>query len=130
MRSIGVVLAILGFGSAILNLSGANFSFRLLTLLEDYQPVAGFVIGLIGVALIALGMRSDKAKASAVVDPPYGRPDVTNPTVNDPQLPPGVQREDAHYVEDPQAMRNPNIDNHGTGPSTPGTFPPAGPPRE
>lgn len=129
MRSIGVVLAVLGFGSAILNLSGANFSFRLLTLLEDYQPVAGLIIGVLGVALIVLGMRSDKAKAEPVVDPPYGRTDVNNPTVGDPQLPPGVQPENARYVEDPSSVRNPNIDNQGSG-TMPGTFPPAGPPRE
>lgn len=129
MRSIGTILAVLGFGSAILELTGVNYSFALLVFFEDYQPVAGFIIGLIGVGLIALAMRSDKAKAAEVVDPPYGRPDVNNPTAGDPQRYNQPAPGDTRQPDGPQNYRNPDIDNQAPG-NTPGTYPPAGPPRE
>lgn len=76
-----------------------------------------------------VAMRNDKAKAVEVVDPPYGRPDVNNPTTGDPQRYNHPAPGDTRQPDGPQNYGNPDIDNQVTG-KTPGTFPPAGPPPE
>lgn len=53
MTSIGVLLAILGFGSLILPAFGMQF--RLLSAVEGAQPWFGIVLGVIGLFLVVLG---------------------------------------------------------------------------
>lgn len=55
MIGIGVLLIIFGVGSLIL--PHFDLQFRLMSLLDDVQPVAGIVVAAIGVLLVVLGMR-------------------------------------------------------------------------
>ena len=50
----GVFLIILGAGSLLLPM--LDLQFRLMELVDDYQPYAGIVVAVIGVALVLLGM--------------------------------------------------------------------------
>lgn len=50
---IGGLLAVLGFGSLVLN--QMDYEFTILSWATDYQPGIGIVIGIVGVALIAVG---------------------------------------------------------------------------
>lgn len=129
MRTIGFVLVVLGFGSAVLNLTGTDFEFRLMSIFADYQPWAGLILGLIGVGLIYSTMRNQKTEPEPVVDPPYGRPDVNNPTVGDPQHHNQPAPGDARRPDSPQAYGNPALGDQTPGNQAPGTFPPPGPPR-
>ncbi len=81
------------------------------------------------VAVVVMRKREDQ-DPEPIVDPPYGRRGVDDPTVDDPQLAPGEQPRGARFVEDPDAMRNPTIDGDPPGQSIPRSFPPPGPPRE
>ncbi len=93
--------------------------------------IAAVILVVIGVviAVVVIANRG-KNEREHLVDPPYGRKGVDNPTTHDPQLAPGVEPDGARFVEDPDAIRNPMIDGEPPGQSTPGTFPPPGPPRE
>jgi hypothetical protein len=51
---IGGLLVVLGFGSLVLN--QMDYEFTLLSWATDYQPGIGVVIGIVGVALIAVGL--------------------------------------------------------------------------
>ncbi len=87
------------------------------------------VVLVVIVAVVVLKKRGGTGPEH-LVDPPYGRKDVDNPTTHDPQLAPGVEPEGARFVEDPDAMRNPMTEEETPGQPMPGTFPPPGPPRE
>ena len=50
----GVFLIILGAGSLLLPM--LDLQFRLMELVDDYQPYAGIVVAVIGVGLVLLGM--------------------------------------------------------------------------
>ena len=50
----GIFLIIIGAGSLLLPSLG--FQFRLMELLDDYQPYAGIVVAIIGAGLVLLGM--------------------------------------------------------------------------
>jgi hypothetical protein len=50
----GIFLIIIGAGSLLLPQLG--FQFRLMELLDDYQPYAGIVVAVIGAGLVLLGM--------------------------------------------------------------------------
>jgi hypothetical protein len=50
----GIFLIILGAGSLLLPQLGIQF--RLMELVDDYQPFAGIVVAIIGAALVLLGM--------------------------------------------------------------------------
>jgi hypothetical protein len=50
----GIFLVIIGAGSLLLPQLG--FQFRLMELLDDYQPYAGIVVAVIGAGLVLLGM--------------------------------------------------------------------------
>lgn len=52
MASIGILLIVLGFGSLALEYLNLGIEFRIMSLLADYQPWAGIVVGLIGLALL------------------------------------------------------------------------------
>lgn len=61
MIGFGVLLIILGLGSLIL--PQFNIQFRLMSLLDDFQPVAGIVVAAIGALLLVLGIRSQRANS-------------------------------------------------------------------
>jgi hypothetical protein len=50
----GIFLIIIGAGSLLLPLLG--YQFTLMELVDAYQPWAGIVVAIIGVALVAYGM--------------------------------------------------------------------------
>lgn len=50
----GIFLIIIGAGSLLLPSLGIQF--RLMELLDDYQPYAGIVVAVIGAGLVLLGM--------------------------------------------------------------------------
>jgi len=93
--------------------------------------IAGIVVvALVVIVAVVIANKRGSTGEEPVVDPPYGRRGVDNPTVNDPQLAPGVEPDGARFVDDPDAIRNPKIDDAPPGQSTPGSVPPPGPPRE
>jgi hypothetical protein len=60
---IGGLLIVLGFGSLILN--QFDYEFTLLSWATDYQPGIGIVIGIIGVALVAVGLVLQRQRGEA-----------------------------------------------------------------
>ncbi len=92
--------------------------------------VAVVVVALIVIVVVMVTKKRGSDGPDHMVDPPYDRKGVDNPTVDDPQAAPGVEPEGARFVEDPDAMRNPTIEEETPGQPMPGTFPPPGPPRE
>ena len=65
----GIFLIILGAGSLLLPALG--FQFRLMELLDDYQPYAGIVVAIIGAGLVLLGMnRGSTTTAQTSPAPP------------------------------------------------------------
>jgi hypothetical protein len=70
----GIFLIILGAGSLLLPM--LDLQFRLMELVDDYQPYAGIVVAVIGVALVLLGMNRhpDAATAESWHESPPGDP--------------------------------------------------------
>jgi hypothetical protein len=68
----GILLIVLGAGSLLLPQMG--FQFRLMELLDDFQPYAGVVVGIIGIGLVVLGMRQRNAAAVPAGPPPSQDP--------------------------------------------------------
>lgn len=58
----GVMLIVLGIGSLIL--PQFNIQFRLMSLLDGAQPIAGIVVAAIGALLVVLGLRGQSSKPS------------------------------------------------------------------
>jgi hypothetical protein len=52
--SLGILLIVLGFGSLLLPVF--DIQFTLMSFMEDYQPFAGIVVGVIGLGLIGWSM--------------------------------------------------------------------------
>ena len=71
MISIGVLLAILGFGSLILPAFGMQF--RLLSAVEGAQPWFGIVLGVIGLFLVVLGFMQGSQQKGQQPQPPQGQ---------------------------------------------------------
>lgn len=67
MVGFGVLLVILGIGSLLLPMF--DIQFQIMSLLDDYQPVAGIAIAAVGVVLIALGRRQ-RTQTVVVQEPP------------------------------------------------------------
>jgi hypothetical protein len=61
MIRLGILLIVLGFGSLVLPLF--NMEFRLMSVVDDFQPWAGIVVGVIGLGLIGWVM-SQRRQAS------------------------------------------------------------------
>ena len=88
MTGWGIFLAIMGAGSLLLPMLG--YQFRLMELVDPYQPYAGIVVAVIGAALIFMGMNRGQATvevnqapatpadgqmaAEAPAEDPYRRP--------------------------------------------------------
>ncbi|MEV6877872.1 hypothetical protein [Amycolatopsis sp. NPDC051128] len=62
MMRIGVLFAVLGFGSLVLE--QFDYEFRLLSWATDMQPGFGIVLGLVGLALIGGSVAMSRAKAA------------------------------------------------------------------
>ena len=54
MVSLGILLIVLGFGSLLLPVF--DIQFTLMSFIDDFQPWAGIVIGLIGLGLVGWSM--------------------------------------------------------------------------
>jgi drug/metabolite transporter (DMT)-like permease len=63
----GIFLIILGAGSLLLPL--IDVQFRLMELVDPWQPFAGIVVAVIGVALVLYGMNRRTESAATVAAP-------------------------------------------------------------
>jgi hypothetical protein len=63
----GIFLIILGAGSLLLPSLGIQF--RLMELVDDYQPYAGIVVAIIGAALVLLGMNRSQPATTVQAEP-------------------------------------------------------------
>ena len=63
----GIFLIVLGAGSLLLPMIG--FQFSLMELVEDYQPLAGVVVALIGAILLFIGMTRSQPAAEVTSTP-------------------------------------------------------------
>jgi drug/metabolite transporter (DMT)-like permease len=72
MRSLGVLLIVLGAGSLILPLVGLQF--RLLEPLDPYQPIAGMVVAVIGAVLFVLAQQRASAASADAAQAARDRP--------------------------------------------------------
>ena len=63
MVGFGALLVILGVGSLLLPMF--DIQFQIMSLLDDYQPVAGIAVAAIGAALIYFGVRQQRAQKAA-----------------------------------------------------------------
>ncbi|GAB3166173.1 hypothetical protein [Amycolatopsis sp. NPDC004378] len=61
MMRIGILFAVLGFGSLILE--QFDYEFRLIAWASDMQPGFGIVLGLVGLALVGGSVAISRAKA-------------------------------------------------------------------
>jgi hypothetical protein len=62
MMRIGILFAVLGFGSLVLE--QFDYEFRLLSWATDMQPGFGIVLGLVGLALVGGSVAMSRAKAA------------------------------------------------------------------
>jgi hypothetical protein len=67
MMRIGILFAVLGFGSFILE--QFDYEFTLISWASDMQPTFGIVLGLVGVALIAGSLVLNRSKAAPQPQP-------------------------------------------------------------
>jgi hypothetical protein len=68
----GIFLIIIGAGSLFLPMLG--FQFTLMELVDDYQPYAGIVVAIIGVALVVYGMGGQRSSDTAAGGDPPAQP--------------------------------------------------------
>lgn len=73
MVGFGVLLIILGIGSLLLPMF--DIQFQIMSLLDDYQPVAGIAIAAVGAVLVFLGLQRQRSHTTVVVqEPPRQEP--------------------------------------------------------
>lgn len=75
----GIFLIILGAGSLLLPL--IDIQFRLMELVDPWQPFAGIIVAVIGVALVLYGMNRGGEPAATASAPPSSPP----PETGDPE---------------------------------------------
>ena len=75
MVGFGVLLVILGIGSLLLPMF--DIQFQIMSLLDDYQPVAGIAIAAVGVVLVILGMQRQRTTVVTQEPPPTQEPPAT-----------------------------------------------------
>ena len=86
----GIFLIIIGAGSLLLPSLG--FQFRLMELVDDYQPYAGIVVAIIGAGLVLLGMnrgatttvQTSEAPVAPSQQPVTAEPPTTGSEAEDP----------------------------------------------
>ncbi len=66
MVGLGVLLVILGFGSLLLPMF--DIQFQIMSLFDDYQPIAGIAVAAIGALLVILGIQ--RRRTTVVVQEP------------------------------------------------------------
>ena len=62
MLRIGVPLVLFGLGSLLLPVF--NLQFRLMELVDPYQPFAGIIVAVVGAVLIYLGLQRSRAASA------------------------------------------------------------------
>jgi hypothetical protein len=72
MVGLGAFLIILGVGSLLLPMF--DIQFQIMSLLDDYQPVAGIAIAAIGAVLVYLGLQRQRQTTVIVQEPPRQEP--------------------------------------------------------
>ena len=75
MTGFGVLLIILGLGSLLLPMF--NLQFRLMDIVDPYQPFAGIIVAAIGAVLMYLGLQRSRAAATTATTataPPSATP--------------------------------------------------------
>ncbi len=72
MAGLGALLVILGIGSLVLPMF--DIQFQIMSLLDDYQPVAGIAIAAVGVLLVVLGARSRRTTVVVPAQEPPAAP--------------------------------------------------------
>jgi hypothetical protein len=75
----GILLLVLGIGSLLLPM--LNMQFRLMELVDPYQPWAGIVVAVIGAALVFMGQtrRQPTAEVTATPSQPAPPPEREEP---------------------------------------------------
>jgi hypothetical protein len=68
MVGLGIFLIIMGAGSLLLPM--LNIQFRLMELVDAYQPYAGIIVAVVGAALVFMGMNREPATTVAVTPAP------------------------------------------------------------
>jgi hypothetical protein len=72
MVGLGILLMLLGAGSLLLPMIG--FQFRLMELLDAYQPWAGIIVAVVGAALAFAGMTRRRETTVEVTRAPQDPP--------------------------------------------------------
>jgi hypothetical protein len=73
----GIFLIILGAGSLFLPM--LNMQFRLMELVDPYQPFAGIIVAVIGAALVFLGMNRGSSATAPAAPAPAAPPPTSAP---------------------------------------------------
>jgi len=117
MIRLGAVLALFGFGSALLHFT--DIQFRLLMWAEDWQPALGLGLGAVGAVLLLIATLRGKDESAApqgAYGPPQGAP-----------VPPGAQQ-GAYGQPGYPPPAGPQQPGYGPGHPVPqGAYPPPGP---
>lgn len=77
MTGIGILLIVLGLGSLLLPLF--DLQFRLMELVDPYQPFAGIIVGAIGAVLVGLSLQRRSKAAPASASPASASPSASSP---------------------------------------------------
>ena len=72
MVGLGALLIILGIGSLLLPMF--DIQFQIMSLLDDYQPIAGILIAAVGAVLVFLGLQRQRTQTVVVQEPPRQEP--------------------------------------------------------
>ena len=94
MAGWGIFLIILGAGSLLLPQIGIQF--RLMELVDAYQPYAGIVVAIIGAALVLLGMNRSAPASVQVNQAPAERAQPAQPVAPAEPTPPPAEAEDPY----------------------------------
>jgi hypothetical protein len=108
MMRIGILFAVLGFGSLVLE--QFDYEFRLLSWATDMQPGFGIVLGLVGVALIGGSVAMSRAKSAPQPQQQFAQqppapggqfPGQQQPYAGQPQQFQGQQQPQQQYPQQP-----------------------------
>ena len=88
MVGFGVLLIILGLGSLVLPMF--NFQFRLMEIVDPYQPWAGIIIAAVGAVLVGAGLQRSRARVTTT-STTTTTPAATAPASPPPSEPPAAE---------------------------------------